>query len=280
MTPVTLLHEKAASRPEAPGQRLGRATTLVELLVAVAIIAIVLALSLPALSGARQAATAARCHINLRSAYQAVTLYTADYDDSFPMFARRRVLDAFENGGVRLAYFYQSIHWPMVVRPYLSDRPLDEAQVCPGGPLYEATFGSGMYVEYMAQYPPTSTLPSDYWMSYTMFTAPEMWRPDGDVFDESRLRPVRVAEVTHPSGKGAMVEPRAYHLSRSRFSAPSLIAEERRQGPYTIAFVDGRIEARRLDALVPGVTGNGSLAKYAMAPVLSTVDGARGTDLR
>lgn len=216
--------------------------------------------------------------MNLRSSYQGVSQYTIDHDDMFPMFARRQILGAFENGGTSLSYFYQSIHWPMVVRPYLSDMPLDEVQVCPGGPLYKATFGSSAYTEYLRQYPPTFTLPSDYWLSYTLFTAPEMWRPDGNVFDESQLRPIRIAEVTYPSGKGAMVEPTAYHLSRSRFSAPTLIAEHRLQGPYAIAFVDGHVRANQLDALSPGVRGNGLLAKYAMAPVLSTVDGARGRD--
>lgn len=57
-----------------------RAFTLVELLVVVAILSILLALLLPAVSRARQQALSVKCAANLRAMGQALTLYTTAYD--------------------------------------------------------------------------------------------------------------------------------------------------------------------------------------------------------
>lgn len=149
-----------------------RAFSVLELLVTIAVIAILLAVSLPALGHVRRVAQRVACEANIRSCSQALTCYARDHDDSLPMFAERRLLDAFTNGGYTLSYFYQSIHWPMVVRDYLTDRPLDEAQLCPSGPAFRTAFaGSGSYTTYLSDYPASYTQPSDYWLGYTMFTA-------------------------------------------------------------------------------------------------------------
>jgi prepilin-type N-terminal cleavage/methylation domain-containing protein/prepilin-type processing-associated H-X9-DG protein len=52
-----------------------RAFTLIELLVVIAIIGVLISITLPALSGARNAAHTAACSVNLRSIGQAVTMY-------------------------------------------------------------------------------------------------------------------------------------------------------------------------------------------------------------
>jgi general secretion pathway protein G len=62
----------------------GRALTLVELLVVLAIVALLAGLLLPVLARARHAARSASCRSNLRQLGQAVTLYCGDYDDLLP----------------------------------------------------------------------------------------------------------------------------------------------------------------------------------------------------
>lgn len=255
-----------------------RAFSVLELLVTIAVIAILLAVSLPALGHVRRVAQRVACEANIRSCSQALTCYARDHDDSLPMFAERRLLDAFTNGGYTLSYFYQSIHWSMVVRDYLTDRPLDEAQLCPSGPAFRTAFaGSGSYTTYLSDYPASYTQPSDYWLGYTMFTAPDMWMPGGPIDNERLLRPVRFSEILFPSLKGVLVEPRTWHIADRRGEHPSLIDGSGAQGPFAIAFADGSVASLRRSSLVPGYEDNGILPQYA-APVLATPFGARGRD--
>ena len=61
-----------------------RGITLIELLVALAIIGVLLALALPTLSWARRSAERAGCLANLRGTGQAMQLYRNDFDDVLP----------------------------------------------------------------------------------------------------------------------------------------------------------------------------------------------------
>jgi prepilin-type N-terminal cleavage/methylation domain-containing protein len=61
-----------------------RAFTLIELLVVVAIIALLLSILVPALSGARSQAKRVKCQANLRTIGHAVQFYLGDYRDTFP----------------------------------------------------------------------------------------------------------------------------------------------------------------------------------------------------
>ena len=59
--------------------RCRRAFTLVELLVVVGLITVLIAILLPVLGKAREAANRAKCAANLRSIGQALTMYTQQY---------------------------------------------------------------------------------------------------------------------------------------------------------------------------------------------------------
>lgn len=67
------------------GGRLKRAFTLIELVVAIAIVAVLAALLLPALSRAKMAANKARCQGNLRQIGAAAQMYMDDSDDWYPI---------------------------------------------------------------------------------------------------------------------------------------------------------------------------------------------------
>src|SRR5438067_901284 len=74
------LHERGV----APPRRRRRAFTLVELLTVIGIIGILMALLLPALTGARRAAQATQCASNLRQLVAGMINYSTEYRGAFP----------------------------------------------------------------------------------------------------------------------------------------------------------------------------------------------------
>lgn len=243
--------------------------------------AVVLSLVAGALRGARQTARATGCISNLRSCQQLFFLYSADYRDSWPFFARRRLADAFENGGYSLEYTMQALHWPMALRGYTGGRPLEPVQVCPYGPVAQAAFGAaGDYVQYVGTLPEGYVHTSDYWMSYALVTDPRAW-VQGGALTTPFLRPVRVSEAAFPSEKGMVIEPRAYHLGGDAVgfaSAISIFRPEGQGNAYNIGFIDGHATARPVRGLVPGVPVAG-VVPGETAPVLSTPGGILGVDI-
>ena len=103
--------------------RTHRGFTLVELLVVIGIIAVLIAILLPALTGARRAANAAKCLSNLRQVVTAFQFYAADYKNAIPV-ARQDYpdlrfevgtmtdLDLANNSVVGIIAFWSVIHVP------------------------------------------------------------------------------------------------------------------------------------------------------------------------
>ena len=70
-----------------------QAFTLVELLVVIGVIAVLVAMLLPALTRARQAATTLKCAANMRQIGQMFGLYAADYPGFYPPVNWKKDLD-------------------------------------------------------------------------------------------------------------------------------------------------------------------------------------------
>jgi prepilin-type N-terminal cleavage/methylation domain-containing protein len=90
------------------GSQWSRGFTLIELLVVVAIIALLAALLLPALTGSKEAARSARCKSNLRQLGFALNLYLQDNQEHYP------------REGISPGSFARSGLWTIALSPTLA----------------------------------------------------------------------------------------------------------------------------------------------------------------
>ena len=99
-------------------RRESKAFTLVELLVVVAILALLLALFLPGIERARRAAWAAVCRSNLRQIGQAMIAYAGDYEGLLPFYGEPAGF-GWPRGGGTGARNSSGAQWDVQIAPYL-----------------------------------------------------------------------------------------------------------------------------------------------------------------
>jgi prepilin-type N-terminal cleavage/methylation domain-containing protein/prepilin-type processing-associated H-X9-DG protein len=93
--------------------------TLIELLVVISIIAVLMAIMMPALSRVREQAKQVTCMSNMKSLAQATMVYSNDYEGRYPLAGSRD-----DAGGLWGAYPY-SPYWDARLLPYLGASGVD-----------------------------------------------------------------------------------------------------------------------------------------------------------
>ncbi len=108
--------------------------TLIELLVVVAIIAVLVAILLPALGGARNQAKNLTCKTQIKQLGLAMMMYSNANNDYYPVPSRNWCYyflwgNCGVSGGAGYSYEASQVHDPLM--PYLSDDIYDKLVVCP-----------------------------------------------------------------------------------------------------------------------------------------------------
>lgn len=210
-----------------------RAFTLIELLIVIAIIAVLVALLMPAFVSARHQSRASVCVANLRQLASATLMYLNDHDEQFPL-AFYRV--AGETVCLRSV-------WGMV-SPYVKH---DALYLCPANPqptdLTALRDADPIITPLCGGEPHTAALMPNWCLMVNRFTYPD-------------VPPVALAEIPYPTETGFWFDGNLLSADGARFEPYSLITpvhghrsqapprvyvgqENLYQGRVQVAFVDG-----------------------------------------
>lgn len=253
-----------AARSRRPDSRYG--VTLVELLTALGVMAVLLALVVPALREARESSRRAQCLSNLRQNVSAILQYAASSDELFPLAAPMNPdarpafvrLDFPDGSFLGVPYFDQMQFWHAAIAAATKE----QADPTVFSPWFERDDHYGGASPYW-------THPSDFYYPQSFMAAPSYWR-EGASQSTRDWRGVRTAEVRAPAAKVL--------LTTKVPSRTDVSGDQRnlRKGHAWAGFVDGHATKQSL-AGVGNFIRNQLHRGYA-APLLTTKDGASGRD--
>lgn len=250
--------------------RLVRAFTLLELLVSITIIAVLLAIALPALRSVRRAATDHECQTRLASLGAAYNLYATEHNDRWATLDYPLRLDGSVDvlrtptwGG---SYWFvlpvnEMTFWGFPLRNYVSENSdtdiirTIEALSCPTH--FDQWFDDlppEQRSGHEAVSDPMQAPQESYYHSLALLTSPSGWGTSTAVPNINQCHaPVQMSAVAHPSRKAALVEKWAFH------DDPEQRIESATTGRFNILAADGHVEKRfAQDAAEPA----GFVAQY------------------
>jgi len=248
----------ADHQPDRAQLMVHRGFSLLEILVVVAVLAVLIGLTLPALKGARSSSQRLGSLSNLRQHGTAFAAYTADFQDYWPLFTHpdRRVAFLCSNTRFKPAYFEGYFCWNAALAPqYYGGNCLDASFRTPE--MEDLWFPNGTSYWYSDVF----IADPQYW-TYALRKGPAQWRA------------TRASEVTSPSKK-------ALHISVGELlSDEQTLDRERSPG---VGFVDGSVRNVRLADIRPGHRdGPGArtiLARPHDFPTMHTLKGVHGRDV-
>jgi prepilin-type N-terminal cleavage/methylation domain-containing protein len=128
------MHCLSATAPTLPSSRYRRAFTLIELLIVIAIIALLAAILFPVFGRARENARRTSCLSNMKQLGLGMMQYMQDFDDTYPMHAPS-----------------STEYWPQTMDPYVKS---EQIYNCPSRPeaVYDSSTKSAGHTGYGMNY--------------------------------------------------------------------------------------------------------------------------------
>lgn len=263
--------------PSCRSERSSFAFTLVELLVAIAVVGVVIALTIPALRAMRQQAREAACTSRIGQCAAAATQYASDASDLPPILPAvigdtgERIRARLVVGSTQVAetdYFGQGRFWTWVIG---GDR-LESVQtlMCPGVDITEddPLLWSGA--------PPPAVggfrcPPSTYVLVDSVLAHPTLWTPAGRA-DPALIGPQRWASCEQPSRKVALYEGLVGHEGGT-----VQLVTSRKPPTASVAFFDGHADHADFSRATPGFQQ--PFATRPARAMSDTPSGILGSDL-
>lgn len=242
--------------------RTGRGFTVVELLVVIAVTALLVAMAASAMLGARRGADDVRALSDLRQAYAALDSYAADARGAMPYLGvEGQPTHPLWFAGVTLesSYFWgHATYWasPVVAGGYLALREVVE------------------WPRWQSEHPAIADriVASRCYLAHAAYALPGYWAGDAPPDGTAWFRGGRAGETSFPALKGLLIDADSGVFARHRITGLVSGVEA------MVCFADG--SATRFDALAPE-----SLARQVERPFgalnyapMSTREGMRGRD--
>lgn len=278
------------------------AFTLVEALVALAVIAVLLGITVPALRSARRAAGGSECRARLAGIGRMYELSVSEHAGRWPTLdyptRPNGSPDVLRTAPWGDAYWFvlsvnEMTFWGFPLRDYATERgALDRARAiealsCPvvHGRWLDAPDDNR--AGDLSASDPMSAPQASYFHSFALFTAPSGWAESSSPPEINAIHaPVMASDIAHPSHKASLVEKASHHSAHEE----RIDAAPGSRELFNILAADGHVERRwGLDARRPA----GFTAFYtgmeippqrpdahAMSgiPYVSTAGGAMGRD--
>jgi len=243
--------------------------TLVEILVAIGIIALLLAISIPVLMRARASGGQTKSMSNARSLTLLIEEHIQRHRGAYPFPELQPA--TFERPSM-YRFLCSPSDGPFLSAP-APDGVFRAADKWPGILTNGAPYADEGDVYFSPGLPPGSGRATSYHYSNSFVARPELWRPESTQ-NEDMIQPVRAQEVAHPSKKALLWDAQLAYIpdgaKAERFG--SLPGD-----PLPIAFADGHAAvhfAREAQAPVP----NRFRSPWRDAPLHNTPEGVLGWD--
>jgi prepilin-type N-terminal cleavage/methylation domain-containing protein len=176
--------------------------TIIELLIVVFITGVLVGLTLPSLSRARETSRSVSSLSSQRQLAAIIGSYSLDYADALPYFQTPgdphgpMRLPEFELGPNRSYFMGGSVYWPNLLRPAYIDGALSHAMNMTGD-----VFGSNKSENY-----PPDTVRSRYLLTHTVFATPLYWRGDKAPVGFGHFRHTRQSDLMFPGQKAVLLD--------------------------------------------------------------------------